>query len=466
MDSRTQIWLPLGLNPANRQNRGNHYLYLIGRLKDGISESQAKAELTALIQNWGERVGVKRHVFSPPPPPGSADAGGAGAGHVLQMTPVQDEIVGSASRTIWVLQAAVGFVLLIACANLASLLLARAEARARELAVRTALGAGRGRLLRQFITEGVLLSLAGGAVGLLVARAGLQALVRWYPDSLPRTSEVTLDSTVLLFTLAVSIATGVVFGLAPLMQTRVRQLAAALKEGARGASGAARHHVRRGLVMAEVAMAVMLVVGAGLLLRTVYNLSNGRRRVRSVEARHLLDLAARGQLPAGARPGGALPAPARAASRRGGRPGGVGHVGPAAEPPGERERHRDRQLHGAARGPVRERRLLPERDDRVLRDDGHSHRAGPRIPARRRHGHGHGGGRERNARQDVLDATATRSDSGSGPAAATRFRGSPSSASPRTSSRAASIRRRAPSSTSSSSRRPTSPAASRLRPRR
>jgi len=273
MDSRTQIWLPLGLNPANRQNRGNHYLYLIGRLKDGISESQAKAELTALIQNWGERVGVKRHVFSPPPPPGSADAGGAGAGHVLQMTPVQDEIVGSASRTIWVLQAAVAFVLLIACANLASLLLARAEARARELAVRTALGAGRGRLLRQFITEGVLLSLAGGAVGLLVARAGLQALVRWYPDSLPRTSEVTLDSTVLLFTLAVSIATGVVFGLAPLMQTRVRQLAVALKEGARGASGAARHHVRRGLVMAEVALAVMLVVGAGLLLRTVYNLS-------------------------------------------------------------------------------------------------------------------------------------------------------------------------------------------------
>ena len=102
------------------------------------------------------------------------------------MKPVQDEIVGSASRTIWVLQAAVGFVLLIACANLASLLLARAETRARELAVRTALGAGRGRLLRQFITEGVLLSLAGGAIGLLVARAGLQALVRWYPDSLPQ----------------------------------------------------------------------------------------------------------------------------------------------------------------------------------------------------------------------------------------------------------------------------------------
>jgi predicted permease len=275
MDNRTEIWTPLGLNPGNRQNRGSHFLYLIGRLKDGISPEQAKTELTALVQNWGERVGVKQHVFSPLPTNEADRKQNPGAGHILQMDPVQDQIVGSASRAIWVLQAAVGFVLLIACANLANLLLARAETRHREFAVRTALGAGRGRLLRQFMTEGVLLSIVGGVLGLLLARAGVQALIQLYPTSLPRTTEVTVDPLVLLFTLGVSIATGLIFGLAPIMHTRVSGLVTALKEGgAKGATGAARHHVRRGLVMAEVALAVMLVIGAGLLLRTVANLSS------------------------------------------------------------------------------------------------------------------------------------------------------------------------------------------------
>ncbi len=275
MDNRTEIWMPIALNPNNRQARGSHFLYLVGRLKDGVTETQAKSELTALIQSWGERTGVKNHVFAPPPPAGTPrTTANAGAGHVLQMHAVQEQIVGGASRAIWVLQAAVGFVLLIACANLANLLLARAETRHREFAVRTALGAGRGRLVRQFMTEGILLSIVGGALGLVLARAGVQGLIRLYPTSLPRTAEVTVDPLVLLFTLGVSVLTGVVFGLAPLMHTRVKGLTLALKEGgAKGATGAARHHVRRALVVAEVALAVMLVIGAGLLIRTVYNLA-------------------------------------------------------------------------------------------------------------------------------------------------------------------------------------------------
>ena len=172
------------------------------------------------------------------------------------------------------LQAAVGFVLLIACANLANLMLARAETRHREFAVRTALGAGRARLIRQFMTEGVLLSVIGGVLGLILARVGVDALLRVYPSSLPRTAEVAVDPIVLIFTFGISIATGLVFGLAPIMHTRVKGLVTALKEGgAKGATGAARHHIRRGLVMAEVALAVMLVIGAGLMIRTVYNLA-------------------------------------------------------------------------------------------------------------------------------------------------------------------------------------------------
>ena len=271
MDTRTEIWLPLGLNPANRQNRGSHSLYLVGRLKDGVTQASAQTELNTLIANWGERVGIPtgpgpgRHVFVPLK---------GRNGHILQMKPLQDQILGSAGRSIWVLQAAVGFVLLIACANLANLLLARAESRHREFAVRTAIGATRWRLLRQFMTEGVLLSLVGGALGVILARVGIRALLQAYPASLPRTSEVTVDVPVLLFTVGVALVTGLIVGLAPLMHTRASGLLAALKEGgAKGATNAARHHVRRGLVMAEVALAVMLVIGAGLLLRTVYNLT-------------------------------------------------------------------------------------------------------------------------------------------------------------------------------------------------
>ena len=259
MDNHVELWLPLQLDPSNRRNRGNHFLNVVARVKDGLTTAQAQSELATLVATWGQRTGATDHVFTTD-------------GHALQMEPMQDEIVGSARLAIWVLQAAVGFVLLIACANFANLLLARAETRHREFAVRTAIGASRWRLLRQFVSEGAVLALAGGAVGLLLAWAGVRALVAAYPESLPRATEITVDPSVLMFTFIVSLATGIVFGLAPLLHLTPGGLHSSLKEGGVRGSTSARHGLRRALVVAEVALAVVLVVGAGLMLRTVMNL--------------------------------------------------------------------------------------------------------------------------------------------------------------------------------------------------
>ena len=266
MDNRTEIWLPIGVHPVIRRLRENHILQVIGRLKDGVTPQAAEAELATFLDNWGERVGVQGPRATRARPSRPQD-------HTLRLQPLQDAILGDARRVIWVLQTAAGLVLLIACANLASLVLARAESRRREFAVRAALGASRGRLIQQTITEGVLLSVAGGAIGLWVARIGLRSLVLAYPTSLPRTSELTIDLPVLLFALVVSVATGVLFGVAPAVQSRFIDLVNALKEGHRDGGTAGRHRVRRALVTAEVALAVMLVIGAGLLVRTVYNLT-------------------------------------------------------------------------------------------------------------------------------------------------------------------------------------------------
>ncbi len=276
MDNRTEIWLPLGLNPANTQARGSHYLFLIGRLKGGVTAGAAQQELNTLINTWADRVGLPltEHVFAPLKPGVPGVNGAPPQGHILQMAPLQDEQLGSASRSIWVLQAAVGLVLLIACANLANLLLARAETRHREFAVRTALGASRSRMLRQFVAEGLLLSVAGGALGIWLARAGVQGIVRVYPTSLPRTGEVSVDLGALLFTLGIATLTALLFGIAPIVHTNVKGLVEALKDGSRSATGSARQHIRRALVVGEVALAVVLVIGAALLVRTVRNLSS------------------------------------------------------------------------------------------------------------------------------------------------------------------------------------------------
>ncbi len=269
MDTHTEIWLPLGFTQAERQARNNHNLTLIGRLKEDVTATSAQNELNALTDTWSARTGITPggghagHVFLP----------AAKGGEMLRMTPLADQILGRAAQSIWVLQAAVGLVLLIACANVANLLLARAETRQREFAVLTALGAGRRRLGRKALTESVILAVAGGALGVLLARAGVEGLVRVYQTSLPRMSEVTVDLPVMLVSFAIAVVCGLASGLAPMMRIRSDATVETLKSGPRGSSGTARHHVRRALVMAETALAVIVVVGAGLLLRTVHNLT-------------------------------------------------------------------------------------------------------------------------------------------------------------------------------------------------
>jgi putative ABC transport system permease protein len=258
-DEHVDVYLPLTIDPKTLpQRRGNHFLMLIGRLKPGVTPAQANADLDGMLANWKKLSGG----HSPDP-----------KNHRLQMEPLKTEVIGGIGTALWVLQGAVGFVLLIACANLANLLLARAESRQKEFAIRTALGAGRIRLLRQFLTEGVILALAGGVVGAALGYSGLRMLLNANPDSIPRAAEIALDPKVLVFTIAISIVTGLLFGMAPLLHLREQVVSISLKEsGQRATANSARVKVRSGLVMAEVALAVVLVVGAGLLLRSFQKL--------------------------------------------------------------------------------------------------------------------------------------------------------------------------------------------------
>ncbi|HEX7050808.1 MAG TPA: ABC transporter permease [Longimicrobiales bacterium] len=254
-EAGVDVWAPVGL-PEHPTNHGSHYLNLVGRLAPDVTFEQARSEMDVLLGSWRE-VSASGHV------PNDST-------HPIVIEPLRDEVVGDVRPALLILLGAVGFVLLIACANVANLLLARAEGRQKEIAVRAAMGAGRRRLLRQFLTESVVLAAVGGAVGLLLGHWGLRALLATSPDSIPRADSLGLDLSVLLFTLGVALLTGVLFGLAPLLHLTQRAMGAALKDGGqRSTAAAGRQRLRRVLVVSEVALAVVLVVGSGLLLRSL-----------------------------------------------------------------------------------------------------------------------------------------------------------------------------------------------------
>jgi putative ABC transport system permease protein len=244
----TQLWAPLSLE-ERAINRGGSSLRVFARLREGSTLDQARAEMTAITARLEEEF--------------------PGTHRDLTVRPLLDVVVGDVRPALLVLLGAVGFVLLVTCANVAHMLLARAAARRKEIALRAALGASRTRILRQLLTESLVLALAGGAAGLLLARAGVRALVALGPPGLPRLESVALDGRVLAFALVVSLGTGLAFGLVPALQATRRDLADALREGERGSTeSGGRGRLRSVLVSSELALALVLLVGAGLMIRS------------------------------------------------------------------------------------------------------------------------------------------------------------------------------------------------------
>jgi len=251
------VYVPIGQwdTPALRNRSAALGLHGIGRLKPGVTLAQAQSDMDRVMWNL------------------AAAYPDANRGNGAAVVPLKERLVGDVGLILWMLLGAVGFVLLIACVNVSNLLLARSTGRTREFAIRAALGAGQWRLLRQLLTESMLLAFAGGGLGLLLAAWGTQAALRVLPTALPRADEIGLDGRVLLFTFAISLLTGMLSGLAPALKTSQWRLSETLKEGGRS-SGGGRHRAQGLLVALEMALALVLLIGAGLMIRSLSELWN------------------------------------------------------------------------------------------------------------------------------------------------------------------------------------------------
>jgi putative ABC transport system permease protein len=256
-DKTREMWAPLVLERRHKTDRGGTYMKVTGRLKPGVSVEQAQSEMDAIAAGLASQY-----------PQFNEGIG-------IRMIPLPEQMVGEIRPALVLLLGAVGFVLLIACANVANLLFARGFEREHELAIRTALGAGRSRLVRQLLTESLTLGILGGALGLLLSYWLLDIILAFAPATLPRIEEVSIDGRVLAFTFSVSIITALIFGLLPALQFSKPDLQGSLKEGGRGATaGSAKNRIRNLMVVSEIALALVLLVGAGLLMRSFVNLLN------------------------------------------------------------------------------------------------------------------------------------------------------------------------------------------------
>lgn len=257
--SNAEMLLSLPMGEAKRTTRSNEDYNIFGRLRRGVSVAQAQADVDRIVN------GMKQQYPQNYPP---------SSGFMISVVPLLQQVVGEVRRPLLILLGAVGFVLLIACANVANLQMARAAVRQKEIAVRAAVGAGRLRIIRQLLTESVLLSLTGGLLGLLFTFGAVRALQMFAANTLPRLGEIRVDGRVLAFTFFLSLATGIVFGLTPAVRASRVDLNGVLKEGGRSSAGSSHHRVRNLFVVVEIALSLVLLIGAGLLVRSYRQIQN------------------------------------------------------------------------------------------------------------------------------------------------------------------------------------------------